>query len=46
MTYNEYVHISAQKGAFSGFSGYVEYTSILRQLLRETKTDNVDLTVV
>ena len=39
MTANEYVDTSSQKGAIPGFSGCVELTSILSQLIRETKAD-------
>ena len=46
MTANEYVDTSSQKWAISGFSGCVEHTSIVSQLIRETKADKGDLTVV
>ena len=45
MTVNEYVDTSSQKAAIPGFSGCVEHTSILSQLIRETKADKGDLTV-
>ena len=46
MTNNKYVDTSSQKGAIPGFSGCVEHTSILSKLIRETKADKGDLTVV
>ncbi|XP_078322870.1 uncharacterized protein LOC144622162 [Crassostrea virginica] len=46
MTANEFVDTSSQKGAIPGFSGCLEHTSILSQLIREMKADNEDLTVV
>ena len=39
MTANEYVDTSSQKGVIPGFSGCVEHTSILSQLIQETKAD-------
>ena len=43
---NQYVDVSAQKGAIPGFSGCIEHTSILSQLIRETKVEKGDLTVM
>jgi hypothetical protein len=46
LTSNQYIDTSAQKGAIPGFSGCIEHTSILSQLIRETKADKGDLAVV
>ena len=37
MTSNDYVDTSIEKGGTLGFSWYVEHTSVIRQLIRETK---------
>lgn len=44
MTRNKYVDISIQKERVSGFSGYIEDTSIISQLFPEAKQK--DITVV
>ena len=46
MTDNGYIDTSVQKGGIPGFSGCVEHTSALSQLLRETRINHDDLTVV
>ena len=46
MLENEYVDISVQKGGIPGFSGCVEHTSALTQLLHEARIDHKNLTVV
>ena len=43
---NKYVDTSVQKGGIPGFSGCVEHTSALTQLLHEARIDHKDLTVV
>lgn len=46
LTTNGYVDTSVQKGGVPGFSGCVEHTSAISQLIREAKVNNGDLTVV
>jgi hypothetical protein len=46
MTSNGYIDTSVQKGGIPGFSGCVEHTSALSQLLREARINHGDLTVV
>ncbi|XP_052237971.1 uncharacterized protein LOC127849292 [Dreissena polymorpha] len=43
MLENEYVDISVQKGGIPGFSGRVEHTSALTQLLHEARIDHKNL---
>ncbi|XP_063420791.1 uncharacterized protein LOC134706007 [Mytilus trossulus] len=46
MTDNNYVDTSVQKGGIPGFSGCIEHTSIISQLIQEAKVNKKDLTVV
>ena len=46
MTENSYVDTSVQKGGVPGFSGCVEHTSVISQLIQEAKVNKKDLTVV
>jgi len=46
LTGNNYVDTSSQKGAIPGFSGCIEHTSVLSQIMREAKTEEGDLSVV
>jgi hypothetical protein len=46
ITENQYVDTSVQKGGVPGFSGCVEHTSCITQLIREARMNNKDLTVV
>ena len=46
MTGNSYVDTSVQKGRVPGFSGCVEHTSVISQLINEAKVNKKDLTVV
>ena len=46
MTSNEYIDTSVQKGGVPGFSGCIEHTSVLSQLIHEAKVNKTDLTVV
>jgi hypothetical protein len=46
MTTNAYIDTSVQKGGVPGFSGCVEHTSVITQLIKEAKTGKKDLTVV
>ncbi|XP_053395771.1 uncharacterized protein LOC128555950 [Mercenaria mercenaria] len=46
LTANKYIDMSVQKGGVPGFSGCVEHTSAISQLIREAKVNNSDLTVV
>ena len=46
MTDNNYVDTSVQKGGISDFSGCVEHTSALSQLIREARIRNGGLTLV
>ena len=43
---NNYVDTSVQKGGVPGFSGCIEHTSAISQLLREARVNKSDLTVV
>ena len=43
---NGYIDTSVQKGGIPGFSGCVEHTSTISQLIREAKENKGDLTVV
>ena len=46
MISNNYIDTSVQKGGIPGFSGCVEHTSTLTQLLHEARIRNNSLTVV
>lgn len=46
MASNGYIDTSAQKGGSPGFSGCIEHTSAISQLIREAKINKQDLTVV
>ncbi|XP_078621248.1 uncharacterized protein LOC144887724 [Branchiostoma floridae x Branchiostoma japonicum] len=46
VTENNYVDTSVQKGGIPGFSGCLEHTGVLTQLIREAKASNGDLTIV
>ncbi|XP_021365777.1 uncharacterized protein LOC110458420 [Mizuhopecten yessoensis] len=46
MMTNGYIDTSVQKGGIPGFSGCVEHTSVLSQLIREAKSSRGNLTVV
>jgi len=46
VTENEYVNTSVQKGGIPGFSGCLEHTAAITQLIREACVNNSDLTVV
>ena len=46
MTSYRYVDTSVQKGGVPGFSGCVEHTSVISQLIQEAKVNKKDLTVV
>ncbi|XP_060067872.1 uncharacterized protein LOC132548065 [Ylistrum balloti] len=46
MTKNQYVDTSVQKGGVPGFSGCIEHTSVISQLIQEAKVNKTDLTVV
>lgn len=46
MVKNKYVDTSVQKGGIPGFSGCLEHTGILNQLIREAKGNKGNLTVV
>ncbi|XP_052281123.1 uncharacterized protein LOC127878636 [Dreissena polymorpha] len=46
LTSNQYIDTSVQKGGVQGFSGCVEHTSALSQIIREAKVNQKDLTVV
>ena len=46
LTGNSYIDTSVQKGGVSGFSGCVEHTSAITQLISEAKKGRKDLTVV
>jgi len=46
VTENEYVNTSVQKGGIPGFSGCLEHTAAIAQLIREGCVNNSDLTVV
>ena len=46
MLANEYLDVSVQKGGVPGFSGCVEITSVLTQLIREAREGKGDLSVV
>ncbi|XP_052281250.1 uncharacterized protein LOC127878762 [Dreissena polymorpha] len=46
MTSNGYIDTSAQKGGVPGFSGCIEHTCAISQLIREAKINKTDLTVV
>lgn len=46
MTDNTYIDSSVQKGGIPGFSGCVEHTSALTQLLHEARINHKNLTVV
>ena len=45
-TANGYIDTSAQKGGVPGFSGCIEHTSAISQLIREANINKTDLTVV
>ena len=46
LTGNSYIDTSVQKGGVPGFSGCVEHTSAITQLIHEAKKGRKDLTVV
>ncbi|CAC5364749.1 unnamed protein product [Mytilus coruscus] len=46
MAENSYIDTSMQKGGIAGFSGCVEHTSVLSQLIHEAKTGKKNLAVV
>ncbi|XP_060556916.1 uncharacterized protein LOC132717462 [Ruditapes philippinarum] len=46
LTSNKYINTSIQKGGVPGFSGCVEHTSAISQLIREAKAGKKNLTVV
>ncbi|XP_069125457.1 uncharacterized protein [Argopecten irradians] len=46
MTENQYIDASVQKLGIPGFSGCVEHTSIITQLIREAKINKKDLIVI
>ncbi|VDI70145.1 Hypothetical predicted protein [Mytilus galloprovincialis] len=46
MTDNNYVDTSVQKGGIPGFTGCIEHTGIISQLIQEAKVNKKDLTVV
>lgn len=46
MMQNRYIDTSIQKGGIPDFSGYLEHTSMISQLIREAKQKKGDLTVV
>lgn len=46
MTQNQYINTSIQKGDIPGCLGRLEYTSLIRQPIREAKQKKGDLTVV
>ena len=46
MTDNNYVDTSVQKCGVPGFSGCIEHTSIISQLIQEAKVNKKDFTVV
>ena len=43
---NKYIDTTVQKGGVPGFSGCMEHTSAISQLIREAKVNQSDLTVV
>ena len=43
---NKYIDTAVQKGGVPGFSGCIEHTSAISQLIREAKVNKSDLTVV
>ena len=43
---NNYIDVSVQKGGIPGFSGCLEHTSVLSQLLREARENKGDLAVL
>lgn len=46
MTENGYIYTTMQKGGISGFSGCLEHTRVLSQMIREAKVSKGCLTVV
>ena len=46
MTQNGYINTSIQKGGVEGFSGCLEHTGVLSQLIQEAKEKKGSLTVV
>ena len=46
MTENGYINTAIQKGGIPGFSGCLEHTGVLSQMIREAKTSKGNLTVV
>ncbi|KAG1925127.1 hypothetical protein F2P79_025744 [Pimephales promelas] len=46
MTQNQYINTSIQKGGVPGFSGCLEHTSMITQLIQEAKQKKSDLTVI
>ena len=45
-TANQYIDTSVQKGGVPGFSGCLEHTSAINQIISETKVNNKDLSVI
>lgn len=45
MTQNGYINTSIQKGAIEGFSGCLEHTGVISQLIQEAKEKKGNLTV-
>ena len=43
LTANQYIDTSVQKGGVPGFSGCLEHTSAISQIIREAKVNNKDL---
>ena len=46
LTANQYIDTSVQKGGVPGFSGCLEHTSAISQIIREAKVNNKDLTII
>ena len=46
LTTNQYIDTSVQKGGVPGFSGCIEHSSAISQIIREAKVNANDLTVV
>ena len=46
MTENGYIDTAIQKGGIPGFSGCLEHTGVLSQMIREAKASKGNLTVV
>ena len=46
LTANQYIDTSVQNGGVPGFSGCLEHTSAINQIISEAKVNNKDLTVI